>query len=372
MRILYFSPDYTPHDFRFLKAMLDNGFEVWYMHPGISNHYEPRPVPEEIHIVDWLLMENTDPVLSKEETVIAELKRVFSELKPDVVHSGPLTTASYLVAKAGLHPHCAMSWGFDLGREIEQDETLRKNAAFSLSQADWMLGDCMMELDTAERLFGYAGERATIFPWGIDTVKFSPDPAAKNSELRKQMTPNGETLFLSTRTMESNYSVETTVKAFLAAVKEEPAMRLVLLGDGSQRQYLEELAENDPDGDKVTFLGRQPNPKLVDFYRLADHYVTASIVDGSSVSLLEAMGCGAQVIASDIPGNREWVVDGVSGLFFETKNEEALKNIMLYVVRHPEESAKMAETARSVIEERADWEKNKFRLKEAYNGAMNR
>lgn len=369
MRVLYFTRDYTPHDFRFFNAMLDNGFEVWYMRPGKHTDFEVRPIPEGIHPVDWSFGKNQENVLEHEEAVIAELQRVFNELKPDVVHSGPLTDTSYLTAKAGLHPHCAMSWGFDLGREIETSDSFRENARFALSQADWFIGDCYMELKTAEGL-GYDPNRATIFPWGIDIRKFSPDPSAKKSDFRKALANEDEILFLSLRTMEPNYSVETVVCGFLKAARQNDRIKLILLADGSQKARLEEIAANDPNGNRVRFLGRQPNQFLVDYYRSADFYLSASIVDGSSVSLLESMACGTPVIVSAIPGNREWVEENKNGLLFPVKDEDTLAEKMLYAAENPEKMRTMAENARKVIEDRADWNKNKLKLKDAYQGAI--
>ena len=84
------------------------------------------------------------------EQAAEALRSVYESVKPDVVHSGPLTDCSYLAAKAVLHPHAAMSWGFDLGREIETDPEALERAKFALSQADWFIGDCITELDISK------------------------------------------------------------------------------------------------------------------------------------------------------------------------------------------------------------------------------
>ena len=58
-------------------------------------------------------------------------------------------------------------------------------------------------------------------------------------------------------------------------------------------------------------------------YRAADLYLSASHSDGSSVSLMEALGCGLPVLVSDIPGNREWVTDGEQGWLFPDGDDAA-------------------------------------------------
>lgn len=364
MKVLYFTRDYTPHDFRFLKAIQENGDEVWYMRLETRNVYESRPLPDGVQIVDWAFGSEPFDLLSSEKAAIQSLQKVFSDLHPDVIHSGPLTDCSYLAAKAGLHPHTVMSWGFDLGREIETLPGAKDRAAYALANADWFLGDCYVELDKAAEL-GYDRDRATIFPWGIDVKRFSPG----DDILRTKISKDGEFLVLSLRTMEPNYDVETVVRAFLLAVKNEPMMRLILLGDGSQMIRLKEIAKNDLNGEKISFLGRQPNDMLVDYYRSCDLYVSASIVDGSSVSLLEAMGCGLPVLMSSIPGNLEWVKNGENGLLFQTHNVEELAGLMTDCCRNRNHLKILSGTARKLIEEKADWNKNKSGIHTAYRKA---
>jgi glycosyltransferase involved in cell wall biosynthesis len=172
--------------------------------------------------------------------------------------------------------------------------------------------------------------------------------------------------------MEPNYDVETVVRAFLAAVKSEPGMRLILLGDGSQMEKLKAITAHDKNGDKVQFMGRQPNEMLVEYYRSCDLYVSASIVDGSSVSLLEAMGCGIPVLMSIIPGNLEWVRDGENGMLFHTKDINELSRKMIDCYRNRDHIRKYAVTARNLIEEKADWNKNKIGIHTAYRKACER
>ena len=364
MKVLYFTRDYTPHDFRFLKAIRENGDDVWYMRLETRNFYENRALPDGVQTVDWAFGKEPFDLEANAEAAIDAFREVFQKIQPDVVHSGPLTDCSWIAAKAGIHPHTAMSWGFDLGREIETIPGAKERARFALSQADWFLGDCYMELDTAEKL-GYDRSKATIFPWGIDVERFSPG----TGKVREQIAENGNFLILSLRTMEPNYDVETVVRAFLTAVKEEPGMRLILLGDGSQMPLLKEIAAADPNGNKISFLGRQPNDLLVDYYRSCDLYVSASIVDGSSVSLLEAMGTGIPVLMSSIPGNLEWVTDGANGLLFPTRDIRTLSEKMLFCARNTKQISQYAEAARKLIEEKADWNKNKQKIHLAYRKA---
>jgi len=92
-------------------------------------------------------------------------------------------------------------------------------------------------------------------------------------------------------------------------------VHLVIVGDGPQRQYLEQFSRNMGCDDKITFTGHRD-----DAYRLMqglDVFCLASSFEGMSNSLMEAMSYGLPVVASAIPANLELVDDGVDGLTFE-------------------------------------------------------
>jgi glycosyltransferase involved in cell wall biosynthesis len=91
---------------------------------------------------------------------------------------------------------------------------------------------------------------------------------------------------------------------------------------------------------------------------MADMYVSASHIDGSSVSLMEALACGRPVLVSDIPGNREWVEPGVNGWLFSDGDVDDLAGKILLAAEKRQELASMSISARKIAEERADWERN--------------
>ena len=367
MKVLYFTRDYTPHDFRFLNALVEIGHEVHYLRLEDSGrNLESRPLPSTVHPVEWNW--GKEPFQMKDaETIVRDLKQIWDRIQPDIIHSGPLPDVSWLTAKAGLHPHAAMSWGFDLMHDIEVDPVMRSNAAEALQTADWFLGDCYVERDAAVKL-GLDEAHTTIFPWGIDPRRFKHGI----SQVRSQIAAEQDFLMLSLRSLEPNYSVETTVRAFLQAAAVEPRLKLLMLADGSQLQSLRAIAAQAPAAiqQRINWYGRIPNEQLVDFYRASDLYLSASITDGSSVSLLEAMGCEVPVLVSAIPGNLEWVPEGKTGYLFKTGATGELAEKMLWCTQNQDALRRTAAAARQQIEEKADWDKNKFRLTEAYQGAL--
>jgi len=226
------------------------------------------------------------------------LRAILAEIEPDVVHAGPLQRVTFPVLLATDVPVVAASWGSDLLGAAGEDPVWRDVATFSLARAQGFLGDCAAVFDVAREL-GYRGPHARI-PWGIDVSQFCPGGA------RKRFGPKGAFVVLSTRNWEEVYDVETLAGAF-AGLESDIGAHLVLCGSGPEENRLRSILEEASAEGRVTWLGQVGQAELPEVYRGADLYVSSSKSDGSSVSLLEAMGCGRPVLVSDIPGNREWV-----------------------------------------------------------------
>lgn len=106
----------------------------------------------------------------------------------------------------------------------------------------------------------------------------------------------------------------------------EGSVTLTVVGDGPLRSELETRAEGLP----VRFLGQLGRAELVPEYLCHDVVVVPSVLassgdqDGLPVALLEAMGAGCAVVAADLPGLNEAIVDGVSGILVPSGDAAAL------------------------------------------------
>jgi glycosyltransferase involved in cell wall biosynthesis len=116
--------------------------------------------------------------------------------------------------------------------------------------------------------------------------------------------------------------------------------------------------------------GRIDLNELPGFYRTADLYISASHVDGSSVSLLEAMACGKPVVVSSIPANLEWVQEGRNGWIFPDGDESALERVIEEAGKNRDGLENYGKANRQVAEARADWKKNSRELFRAYQMAL--
>jgi glycosyltransferase involved in cell wall biosynthesis len=317
MRVLYVGRGHVGHDARFADAWRASGAEV--------------TVIEAAGLAD------------------EELAAAIAAAAPDVVQTGPVTEPGARVARLWGGPLIATSWSFDVLHDVEADAAARADAIATLRRADLILVDNDGPQRAAIAL-GAPADRIVQFPWGVDARWFTPDP--------RPLRPAGQTVFFSTRRHEPIYRVGDVVEAFLRVAPAHAGIRLRLAGGGSLHADLRALAEGAEGGGRIEFLGEVAHGDLPALYATADVYVSTSSVDGSSVSLLEAMAGARPVVVSRIEGNAQWVT-GQTGFDYELGDVAGLAALLDgfategSTVREAAPARVAAATA--LVRERADW-----------------
>ncbi len=379
MRVIYFSSSYGPHDHRFLASLANTGHEVHYLRLGDESVVtERRPIPPNIEQVHWIGSQRSYrwrevPALAR------ELRGITRRINPDLIHAGPIQTCAFVSAVSGFRPLLTMSWGFDLMQDAYRNPAMRWMTSFTLRRSAYFASDAQATCDRAVAL-GMRRDRTAVFPWGIDLRLFAPGSREPNRAARDRRRGQPEILpkreggaglvFFCNRSWEPRYGVDILARAFAEAVRENPRIRLVLVGTGSQGQDIKGALREVEASGRVLFPGRLQYSELPRWYRLADVFVSPSHVDGSSVSLMEALACGVPALVSDIPANREWVQDGVNGWLFPDGDTQALTGRILELARRRSSFSREGESARMTAEKKADWKRNFGVLLEAYERAV--
>ncbi len=366
MKIIYFSKNYTSHDYRFLSSLSQTEHEVFFLQLEANQRQtEDRPVPENVRQILWA--GGRSEFRWRDLPRLAfDLRRVIRKVKPDLIHAGPIQTCAFLVALSGFRPVLSMSWGYDLVQEADRNERMRWITRYTLKHSAFFTSDAQVTRDKAVAC-GMDPERTVIFPWGIDLDNFHPKPAFANRK-SKIVNRKSFTLFCN-RTWEPIYGVDVLAKAFAKVAADHPDVNLILLGGGSQGTKIRQILMRANLLERVHFGGQIRQTQLPHWYHMADLYISPSHVDGSSVSLMEALASGLPCLVSDIPGNREWVEDGVNGWLFQDGNVDDLAEKILYAIKNRRSFKKIGEAARRTAEQKADWQKNFGKLLQAYEKA---
>lgn len=225
-----------------------------------------------------------------------------------------------------------------------------------LLHAEKLVAPCtntQIVLSNDERLFsiqnGLSREDNTIvIPNGIICEDFSFDENQRKSA-RKELFPEWDysaKIILCVGRLSSEKGQETLIDAFITLLEENkiPNLKLVLVGDGSERTELEKKALRCPGAGNIVFCGHQNDARK--FYAIADVYVQPSFYEGFGLALIEAMASGLPCVVSKIGGMSEIIKEYENALSFKCGDVEQLRERILTLINTPELAAKLSENAK--------------------------
>ena len=128
--------------------------------------------------------------------------------------------------------------------------------------------------------------------------------------------------------------LDVLLQAFARIEKDDPLLKLALVGDGPLRGELEAMARALGIADRVHFLGRKGRPQVADLLWRCEIFVLPSRAEPFGIVLIEAMACRKPVVATTVGGIPEIIEDGRNGLLVEPDNPAALASALVRVLKN--------------------------------------
>lgn len=289
----------------------------------------------------------------------ATFAKALDAFAPDLVEAHFVPNYGFLGALIDRHPLSIQCWGSDLLVSAARSSIHAGRARYALARADVVLADARV-LGDAALAYGTPAERLLVVPWGADLARFPLAPPASAPHV------------VSLRQLEPLYDVATLVEALPAVHAAVPGVMVTIAGDGALRDDLAARVRALGLSDSVRFVGRLPHDRLATLLGGAAAYVSTSRSDSTSISLLEAMASGATPVLSDIPGNREWIKDGVGGRFFEVGDSAGLAQALIATLADEAYRRSARAVNRARVEAEGDWTKNVARIEARYESLVAR
>ena len=356
MRILYFSDNCSDHNRRFLEKLTSFGHDLYFLdatQAGLAENWLPRGA-QRVRLKQSV-RRDADP--SQFAGFLSEFQSLLKELRPDLVHAGPVQTCGYVAALSGFHPLVVMSWGSDMLVHADRNAEWRRATEAAMGAADGFFCDCETVRESARRCVEIPNARIVQFPWGIKRGAFSPQGPAEPRE-RLGLRPDAFA-FISTRSWEPLYDTEVLLQAFHRAYRVNNRLRLLLLGNGSAAGRVRSFIAEHELSQVVVTPGGIAGKDTPRWFRAANAYVSCARSDGTSISLLEAMATGLPAVVTDIASNREWITEDENGwLASAGSSEEFAGKLLRAASLPPNDLEAISERNQRIVAERADWDKN--------------
>ena len=343
------------------NALLDRGHRVTFLHFA-----QPDDDADDISSYEEVSL----PFIFKSQilTIPAlgsarRLTEVLEKLKPDLVHASlTLTPLDFKLPEicqslniplvATFHP------AFDSKRRNLSSSTQHLTYqlyAPRLANYDKVIVFSQIQRDLLVKL-GVPAERVAVIPNGVDISRYAPGP----SNIKRQLQARQLYVYQGRLALEKN--VESLLRGWKLA-EMGPDDKLVIVGSGPLEASLKAFYSDS----NIIWLGFVANEeRRIEILRGADCFVLPSLVEGLSLSLLEAMACGAACMATDAGADGE-VLDAGAGVILNTqKVSSQLQTLFPLLREHPEITQLLGEKARSRVLERYTLSQNITQLEQLY------
>ena len=167
-------------------------------------------------------------------------------------------------------------------------------------------------------------KKVEVIPNPVELDAFAPQTSTpqQRAQIREQYhIPQDATVACFVGRLGREKSVDVLLRFWAQEMKPQDNMRLLIIGDGPEKEPLEQLALQLGITDTVVFTGKVLHPDLPPYVHTCDIYVTASLSDTNSISMLEGMAGGLPVLQLYDELNADQVTDGVNGYMFRDAAE---------------------------------------------------
>jgi len=283
------------------------------------------------------------------------VRKLLGQIAPDIVTAHYASSGGLVAWLSGFRPYVVTIHGGDLldrYRRIVGRFVLRR----VLGRAALVNPVCRHVSGVIESL-GVPPERIEPLPFGIEVDKFSYAPGDNPISAGVKV--------ICTRSLNKTlYDIPTVIRGVGEARRLGVDATLSLPAGGQFQGQYEQLAGELGLGDAVNFGGGYDPDDLSRILSHHNVYVSASVFDGASLSLMEAMAAGLFPVVSDIPANREWLQDDKTSLMFPVGDWKSLGRKLASLPERIDVVSGALEVNRNTALDRADRAKNMNRFME--------
>lgn len=342
--------------FNIAKELAKRGHEVHVMTTGDKERRGDQRGDFHIHYIQHAIAPTASTLgaISYSVKAVIQIKRI----DPDVVHAQSFYReglSAFLARKLLKKPYCIWCQGADIYlpwrfKKVASRLFLRRaNAIIALTQ------------DMKEKIQEVCKRDASVIPNGVDLEKFQRLSHRNTFKLAT----NGQKTILFVGRLHPIKGIAYLIEAMNTIVKKNPKARLLLIGNGEERQNLENLVKELDLAKYVNFIGKVPNEKVLEYMIASDVLVLPSLSEGFPLTILEAMACGLPIVATKVGGIPEIVKNGEGGFLVEPQNTAEISEKVLMFLENDELRERISQN--NIIEaKKYSWEAVVERLEKVY------
>ncbi|HUM45973.1 MAG TPA: N-acetyl-alpha-D-glucosaminyl L-malate synthase BshA [Chitinophagales bacterium] len=303
------------------KALAQKGHKVHfisYRAPARLDSFVENVFYHEVSFADYPLFERApyETALSSKIVDVAKFEQLdLLHVHYAIPHAATAYMAKQILKTQGIElPYITTLHGTDITL-VGKDPTYAPVVTFSINQSDGVTAVSEDLKNQTYNNFKICADIAVI-PNFVDLNRFRKE---KKEHFKKAIAPNGEKILIHTSNFRKVKRTQDVVMIF-QKVREQIPSKLLLVGDGPERQNLEILCRDLGINEDVRFLGKQD--PVEELLAVSDLFLMPSETESFGLAALEAMACQVPVIATNAGGIPEIMIQGVTGYMSDVGDVE--------------------------------------------------
>lgn len=305
---------------------------ITYRRPVRLSHFVPNVFYHEVDNDDYPLFEYPpyDTALASKIVDVVQYQNL------DILHvhyAIPHSTVAYmakkiLLTKGRYIPVITTLHGTDISL-VGSNKAFAPVVEFGINKSDGVTAVSQSLKDETNALFNITQEIRVIYNF-IDFDRFKK---TNKEHFKKIIAPQGERILVHTSNFRKVKRVEDAVLIF-QKVHEKVPSRLLMIGDGPERQHAEQLCRDIGLCNEVRFLGKQD--AIEELLAICDLFLMPSESESFGLAALEAMACEVPVVSSNGGGLPEVNIHGVTGFLSDPGNVEEMAMYAIQLLENDE------------------------------------
>ncbi|EGP4821081.1 TPA: glycosyltransferase [Enterococcus faecium] len=353
MKILFLAAANSIHSIRWVNSLAELGHEVHFV-------YLPNQNPDIDGIDKSVIQYKLKYGGNKGYYLNAPLlKKIFINVKPDVVNAHYASGYGTLARVSRLRPLLLSVWGSDVYDFPEKNTITNRIVKSNIRYADRIASTSYAMANQVKKLMDNDNLKIDITPFGVDLSNF------ENITLKS----NKPIIIGTIKTLAPKYGLSYLIKAIdFVRNKTEKHFKLEIYGKGPEKESLQKLISDLSLNDIIELKGYIPNSQVPQVLNTFDIFCVTSIMNSESfgVAAVEAMAAKLPVVATDVDGFKEVVQDRVTGIIVEKGNINMIANAILELIENSQLRCSYGQAGYKRVTDLYDWDKNVKKMEKIY------
>lgn len=339
MNILFVTPFFHPQTGgvatyveEIQRALCERGHKVLVLRPGDSDSISPCPYHDDASVFQFYMRPmwfSSSPIKGLAATIFYFLPTLWRLSRFLAHHNVQLVCLEYPLPNVFYFPILRLVQRFRIVVGLHGDDVLSLHLLGHSDQwvvrkcirsSDWVLAHSVSLLSQAETIVRRLGPNRSYLPLGVDISRLRAMAETTKIFHGQLISP----YVLTVAKLYPRKGLDVLLQALRKVKNDVAGYRFVIAGDGPEDARLKEMAEDLKVNDIVQFLGEVPNSDIPKLLSSCEFFLLPSRSEPFGIVLLEAMAFGRAILATNVGGIPEFVVNGQNGVLIPSCNSDIL------------------------------------------------